>query len=560
MPHVTIVGGGMAGLAAAFWLLETDHRVTLLEQRPLVGGKLGGVWRGSVFHEVAYHFFADWCVNFWHLAGAIGLDRLKDFECFPGVTFLRPLKPDSPRAAPQRTKLEYLGSPAYALSNIHSGVLPWYEIVLYLHSALDLLADEGMRDDHEFLNRVSVNGYMRSLDCMTDGAALLHQEILLKAFSVPSFETSARAYRRFLELASAPLGEPVFRALRGPSYPALLHRLRSHLDAANGTRPGRRTSRFVCHTEARVERIVFDPISETVTGLGVRRHGTSTTLPVERLILAVPFQEAADLAERSPDLWRLVPQLRALRHLRSEQMGSLDLHFKRRLPNVPKGHVTLIDPELRFRERSKNSMASPYAISFIDNGQLWGERRTRLNVVSSEFRGLATLSRAQAQQELIDVLGRHLDFELADIDLERSYLLTNADRPLFINTVGSWEHRPEVTPGRQQGTVQRDVANLYLAGDYCRSPIDIPSVEGAIYTGIMAAHAASEGRVRPPRIIEPMLSRAEIEMLRSAMQPWLEAAQRAVELARSGQPPPPPPVLHPTPGRDGRRRSIAGRR
>src|SRR5215472_16973399 len=37
---VVIVGGGIAGLAAAFFLRDTPHRVTVLEGSPRLGGKL----------------------------------------------------------------------------------------------------------------------------------------------------------------------------------------------------------------------------------------------------------------------------------------------------------------------------------------------------------------------------------------------------------------------------------------------------------------------------------------------------------------------------------------
>src|ERR1700727_1477115 len=39
-PHVVIVGGGIAGLAAAFFLRDEPVRVTVLEGSPRLGGKL----------------------------------------------------------------------------------------------------------------------------------------------------------------------------------------------------------------------------------------------------------------------------------------------------------------------------------------------------------------------------------------------------------------------------------------------------------------------------------------------------------------------------------------
>src|SRR5213075_2010105 len=39
-PHVVIVGGGISGLAAAFFLRDEAVRVTVLERSPRLGGKL----------------------------------------------------------------------------------------------------------------------------------------------------------------------------------------------------------------------------------------------------------------------------------------------------------------------------------------------------------------------------------------------------------------------------------------------------------------------------------------------------------------------------------------
>ncbi|MGC2008297.1 FAD-dependent oxidoreductase, partial [Trebonia sp.] len=39
-PHVVIIGGGIAGLAAAFYLKDEPVRVTVLEGSPRLGGKL----------------------------------------------------------------------------------------------------------------------------------------------------------------------------------------------------------------------------------------------------------------------------------------------------------------------------------------------------------------------------------------------------------------------------------------------------------------------------------------------------------------------------------------
>jgi len=74
-----------------------------------------------------------------------------------------------------------------------------------------------------------------------------------------------------------------------------------------------------------------------------------------------------------------------------------------------------------------------------------------------------------------------------------------------LNNVGGWAFRPEAAT---------KVPNLYLAGDYCRSHIDLVSMEGAFTTGLHAAEAVrrdtpalantSSVQIRIPEDISPL--------------------------------------------------------
>ena len=88
-------------------------------------------------------------------------------------------------------------------------------MLLFSYSYLDLLTDKAI-DREEFLNRVSVNGYVRSLGYASDMTALLHQDMLLKVFASPSYEVSVRTYQTYLDFtAGMPFPHPPFRALKG---------------------------------------------------------------------------------------------------------------------------------------------------------------------------------------------------------------------------------------------------------------------------------------------------------------------------------------------------------
>jgi hypothetical protein len=65
-----------------------------------------------------------------------------------------------------------------------------------------------------------------------------------------------------------------------------------------------------------------------------------------------------------------------------------------------------------------------------------------------------------------------------------------------MNNVGGGAFRPHATT---------KVPNLYLAGDYCRSHIDLVSMEGAISTGLLAAEAVRKdaGLSNPVEMLVP---------------------------------------------------------
>jgi hypothetical protein len=58
--------------------------------------------------------------------------------------------------------------------------------------------------------------------------------------------------------------------------------------------------------------------------------------------------------------------------------------------------------------------------------------------------------------------------------------LNSNETPLLVNTAGSWNDRPGV---------RTKIANLFLAGDYVQTDIDLATMEGANESGRKAANA-----------------------------------------------------------------------
>ena len=543
----------MAGMTAALKLVQADFDVTLFEKSTVVGGKFGAIHVNGTPHEHAYHFLTDGCLNFWSVAHAIDLRKPDDFVARNAVHFLRPGAGRS--LASRLRRMRHGAGPLTFWENVHSGVIPPADMIAYLYSLLDLVVEggqEGDPDELEFLNRVSVNGFMRSRPYMTDLAALLHQEGLLKVFSVPSYETSVRSYRTFVRYFGRDTGgwvlngdvatkfwAPFVKTLaKGPG--PFRHHLGTTLDGVEiGTRDRQRV----------------------VTRVRVSETGTPRWIDLDYLVLAVPYPEVVRLVEQNSRFRDAMPELLDLRRLRSRQMASLDLYFKHPLRGIPPEHVTLIDdahftgaraPRRAIRARAqerrhvlaeRGDIGSALGLSFIDNFQAWNPGRppheTWLNVVASDIDQVAGLAASDAQDEILRTLCDDVAFRPHDIDWNRSLLRLNADTPLFTNSVGSWQYRPHTRaddPVYRERSPHGRITNLCLAGDYCRSQIDVVSLEGATVTGIAAARAIAEKCRVPDRVEEPKVPpELEINECRRAMAEMAPLFTTGPPARRTGQ-------------------------
>ena len=109
-------------------------------------------------------------------------------------------------------------------------------------------------------------------------------------------------------------------------------------------------------------------------------------------------------------------------------------------------------------------------------------------MIASDFNSVRTLSDQKAVDLLIEELRRYVPFEKAEII--KHVFQPHRDEPLFLNTDGAWHFRPKTST---------QLSNLYLAGDYCRSYVDLTCMEAAVSSGLIAAEAVrlAAGDSRP---------------------------------------------------------------
>jgi predicted NAD/FAD-dependent oxidoreductase len=470
MPEVIIAGAGLAGLSAAHRLLEQGVDVTLFEANDYLGGKLGARRdpRTGEFYEHSYHMYLNWYHNFWQFMDEIGARR--HFLPMPTFGCLRPGQYG------KHWQIADLGSPGTALPNIFSGVMPPADMFIYGYSLFDLIANTSFRQ--HFLEKTSVLAYMVSRLYNTAEAMTGANRTLAQAFASPSYLSSARSYKSLIKYGFR-MPCPSMWLLTGNTEDCIFAPWRAYLERRAGSGWGKldiqtlkSVQQLSISADGRIDRIVVASMPHSLPpkrGVIVEPD-SSDWVPVRGdLILAIPPHQLADLI--TFEVAEHVPALADVRRLRTEPMISLVVPFNRRLPDIPVGITVLLD--------------SRFELSFLDQSQIWHTAggNTLLNVVASDADTLIEFREQDILSLLLQELRRFIEFADGDVDRERIHLQTNVGEELFVNQVGSWDYRPRT---------KCDIANLFIAGDFCQSVVDVVTIEGAVVTGLSAAQAVCD--------------------------------------------------------------------
>jgi uncharacterized protein with NAD-binding domain and iron-sulfur cluster len=226
----------------------------------------------------------------------------------------------------------------------------------------------------------------------------------------------------------------------------------------------------------------------------VDENGAQRTIDADYFVVALSAEQARKLW--SPDVLAVRPELAAMDRLYVDWMNGIQFYL-RRPADISRGHTAYID--------------APWSLTSITQNQLWTRKLTEfgdgtvqdcLSVDISDWSTPGMLygkpakecTREEIAREVWAQMTAHLDDRatvLRDDDLHSWFLdpgitwqsdqqrNANAD-PLLINTAGSWEYRPE-----SHGALE----NLFLAGDYVRTNIDLATMEGANESARTAVNA-----------------------------------------------------------------------
>ncbi|HKA87801.1 MAG TPA: FAD-dependent oxidoreductase [Haliangiales bacterium] len=479
MKTVVVVGAGLAGLTAALELVDKGFQVTVIDAAGRAGGKAGSDRDAAgIMRDHGMHIFPGWYANLRGVLARIGVaECLIDHD---HVAYLsRGKYPD----------IRILKESSSWRNNVHNllrGPLPWYRNALYFYFLLDLAGQHF--DKRRFLDQVSETGLLYARWYRDEEVARFCQANILHAASVNADEVSAMSWQRVVRnWLSAP--SPFFSIVRGSLQDAIIDPfVRVLRDKGVAFELGRTVTKL-------------DVAGGRVAGV---RWGSSAGPGVsvaDRYVVAAPLEVVGRLVD--DDVYAAAPDLGEVHRLQAEPMSGFYIDLADKIPGLGSSFCFLV--------------GSQYGLSIIDTTP--EAATSALSVVVSDFGPMRSLSPGLIERLVLAELREYLPIPAASV--VRTALHDNADTPLYINTAGSWADRP--------GT-RTQIPNLYLAGDYCRNPTDLATMEGAVVSARIAArelgHDEGVALAGPdvPREMSPFLLRLLVRLSAPIMViPWLRA-------------------------------------
>ncbi len=537
--RVAILGGGVAGLTAAHELSERGFAVHLFERQPIVGGKArtigvtgsGTQGRRDLPGEHGFRFFPGFYQHLMDTMRRIPyganprgvLDNLVDTTRIgvtrPGTrTMVNAVR--CPRTlAEVRTIARVLWDNDFALNLKDVG---------YGLGALLRVATTCPERRRAELDAIPWHELTRAQDGSEGYKQLIASTlpfVALRAQSISSSTTGSIA----LQMAQSLLkpGTCSDRVLSGPTSDVWIEPWHDHLRRLGVT----------FHLDAEVRALHSQ--HGRLHGVTIRSSsGPDQQVTADWFVAALPVEVMAQLV--SAELLCADPQLAQLHTLRHHTQWMVGMQFfLRRAPALVHGHYI--------------HMQSPWALTSVMHQQFWpdgylqgfGDSETQaiLSIDISDWNTpgrCGKTARDCTRQELIDEVWTQLcesingpnGAVLRDDDIQSAFVCPSLqpatedaparyDEPLFVNSAGSFALRPATNTG---------ISNLFLAGDYVRTDIELACMEGANESARRAVNALLERSgaqvaacsiwpLREPAAFLPLQTLDRLAFQRS--KPWL---------------------------------------
>ncbi|WP_158752060.1 hydroxysqualene dehydroxylase HpnE [Acidobacterium sp. S8] len=451
---VTVVGGGVAGLAAASALADSGYRVRLVERRPYVGGRASSYEHPGTSEIIdnCQHLLFGCCTNLLDLYGRIGaLDKLRWFD---EITMIEPggrqsvLRP-SALPAPLHASAAFLGAHAFSRADKLA-------IARGLSSFISGIPNDTEEDFAHWLKRHK----------QTPGAIKRFWEPVLYAALNEELDKTSVHYAakvcRELFLSSPEAGRMAIPSV--PLSDLYGHALQSL--KARGAEINLRSGASQVEWDAQLDQWIVITENDRFTS--------------DAVIFALPFEAMAKLLSSLPDApgkQALASQVSQFSHA---PIAAVHLWFDREITELE--HASMLDTTIQWL--FNKSKLQP---------QRHGQQGQYLELVISVLRSVIPMQR----QELIDLAMRELALFFPIVHEARllKAAVTKEVRATF-------SIRPQLDKIRP--AAQSPWPCIFLAGDWTATGWPA-TMEGAARSGYLAAEALSKVAGDEEKFLRPDL-------------------------------------------------------